>query len=221
MRLIQPESKAIQEILKEHDVQGGNRLNDCLSKLFVTLNDETNKDEVLIKVAALNQIYSTAIQYIAPVVEALTMEIDNSHKTYSLEDYVRKVDAVSRVTWTSKTSSKKHSRLNLSFASKYIHFLSGRLIPIYDSYTWIVMIGYLNQHSLSKRSYLAPKNYAEFYLLFIQFKRAFDLDSYSNYEIDKFLWQYGKRLVNEIMNVKGVGLQNAKSELRKRLSSGI
>jgi hypothetical protein len=140
MQLIELNKYNIRVMLDQHDLEGGNAINASLSKLFGTLNDEQNQYEVSIKVAALNQIYSTAIQYIAPVVSKIVDEIDNNHIAYGLEEYVTLVDKVSTITWKSQTTSENHTRRNISFCSKYIHFLSGRKLPIYDSYIWIVMI---------------------------------------------------------------------------------
>lgn len=208
-------------MLKEHDKDGGNDINESLTKLFNSLNDEKNKYEVSIKVAALNQIYSTAIQYIVPVVSQINKNIGNNHKRFSLEKYVDMVDIIATVTWISPTTSKKHTRCNMSFSSKYIHFLSERKLPIYDSYIWIVMIGYINQNNNSKLSFAAPKTYKEFYDVFLGFKSNFSLTEYSNYELDKYLWQYGKNLINGIIDKEGVKLDKAKSILKKRITKQI
>ena len=218
MQLIELSHENIQPILQQHGMEGGNSINESLSKLFDSLDDETNPFEVSIKVAALNQIYSTAIQYIVPVVDKIVLEIDNSHKKYNLEKYVELVDKVSTVNWVSPTTKIEHTRRNISFCSKYIHFLSGRKLPIYDSYIWIVMIGYINQKG-DKTSFSPPKTYTEFFQVFSNFKSLFNLQEYSNYELDKFLWQYGKNLINEIMKNQRVNLDKAKSILKARIKS--
>jgi len=216
--LVEPNNLNIEAILKQHDKDGGNSINDSLTKLFNSLNDETNEFEVSIKVAALNQIYSTAIQYIAPVVSQICKNINNNHETLSIGQYVETVDKIATVTWVSPTSAKQHIRCNLSFASKYIHFLSGRQLPIYDSYIWIVMIGYFNQRSKTKLSFAPPKSYREFYSIFLGFKRDFSLTKFTNYDLDKYLWQYGKNLINEIIRTEDVKLSKAKSILKKRIT---
>ncbi len=45
------------------------------------------------------------------------------------------------------------------------------------------------------------------------------MDDYSNYQIDKFLWQYGKTLIDTIKNNEQVSLDQAKSILRRRLTA--
>jgi hypothetical protein len=216
--LVEPNNSNIEAMLKQHNDDGGNSINDSLTKLFNSLNDETNEYDVSIKVAALNQIYSTAIQYLAPVVSQIHKNINNNHKTLSITQYAGMVDKIATVTWVSPASAKQHTRCNVSFSSKYIHFLSGRQLPIYDSYIWIVMIGYLNQKNKTKLSYSPPKSYQEFYSVFLGFKNNFGLTERTNYDLDKYLWQYGKNLINEIISAEGVKLDKAKSILKKRIT---
>ena len=218
MKLLEITDANFDEIIMLHDKEGGNSINASLSKLFNCLDNESSKFEVSIKVAALNQLYSTAIQYITPVVDKIVNEIGNNHALFNENEYVELVDKIATATWISPTTKKNHSRCNLSFASKYVHFLSGYKVPIYDSYIWIVMIGYLNQNSKSAHSFKAPANYRDFYNVFTEFKNNFNLTSYSNYELDKFLWQYGKNIINKIMNEESVNLDKAKSLLKQRVT---
>ena len=218
MKLLEITIANFDEIIMLHDKEGGNSINASLSKLFNCLDNESSKFEVSIKVAALNQLYSTAIQYIAPVVEKIVNEGGKNHKLFTEKEYVELVDKIATATWVSPTTKNAHSRCNLSFASKYVHFLSCRKIPIYDSYIWIVMIGYLNQNGKLACPFKAPANYRDFYNVFTEFKNKFNLTSYSNYEIDKFLWQYGKNIINKIMYEESVNLDKAKSLLKQRIT---
>lgn len=211
--------KNVSLILSQHDEEGGNLINASLNKLFLSLNDEANQYEVSIKVAALNQIYSTAIQYTNPVVDKIVSKINSNHIKLTEEGYSMLVDDISSVSWTSNTSGKLHSRNNMSFCSKYIHFLSSYKLPIYDSYIWIVMVGYLKEYHDSKLSFANPKSYNDFYVVFKEFKNKFNLHSYSNYEIDKYLWQYGKNIIKTIAKEEQVNLDKAKSILKKRITS--
>ncbi|SGY81518.1 Putative uncharacterized protein [Moritella viscosa] len=219
MTLLELNKQNINEILTQHHEEGGTSVNTSLSKLFSSLNDEEHLHEVMIKVAALNQIYSTSIQYIIPVVEKIIEIIDNKHDGYGVDEYVSLVDQIATVSWVSPTTGKEHTRCNLSFSSKYIHFLSGLKTPIYDSYIWILMIGYLNQNTNNtKLSFSAPTSYLSFYNILMKFKVEFKLEEYSNYDLDKFLWQYGKNVINEISMAEDVSLDKAKSKLKKMLT---
>lgn len=219
MKLIKISESHVRNILLVHDRDGGNLVNASLSKLFECMNDESSRHEVSIKVAALNQIYATAIQYITPVVDEIIHKVPENHKVFSDEEYSKLVDEIATVSWISPTTGKRHSRCNLSFASKYIHFLSRRRIPIYDSYIWIVMIGYFKQNGCNTYSFSTPKSYKDFYEIFIKFKQFFDLKAYPNYEIDKFLWQYGKNMLNDIIKETKSSLDSAKTTLKKRITN--
>jgi hypothetical protein len=213
MKLLEITDANFKEVLTLHDDDGGNSINASLLKLFKHLDDESSKEEVSIKVAALNQLYSTAIQYIKPVVEKIVNEAGKNES-----NFIELVDKIATVTWVNPTKKESYTRCNLSFASKYVHFLSNCEIPIYDSYIWIVMIGYLNQNGKSAYIFKAPANYRNFYNVFTEFKNEFNLKNYSNYEIDKFLWQYGKNTINKIMNEESVNLDKAKSLLKQRIT---
>ncbi|WP_034837183.1 hypothetical protein [Endozoicomonas numazuensis] len=217
MKLIKINAQNIDRMLAQHDADGGNEINESLGKLFASLSDEENKNEVSIKVAALNQLYSTSIQYIKPVVTKIVSEIKKNHSELGREGYLNLVDRISSVEWVSETTGKHHKRKNLSFASKYVHFLSERYTPIYDSYIWLVIVAYLKEKNM-KINLSSPGSYSEFYRNFSKFKESYNLESYSNYQIDKFLWQYGKNILSEIMESEEVNLDKAKSIFKKRIT---
>ena len=81
------------------------------------------------------------------------------------------------------------------------------------------MIGYLNQKNKTKLSFAPPETYQKFYDLFLEFKEDFNLVEYTNYQLDKYLWQYGKNVIGEIVSNEGVKLNKAKSILKKRIAS--
>jgi hypothetical protein len=217
MKLIEINTKNIERMLSQHDSDGGNEINESLGKLFSSLSDEENKNEVSIKVAALNQLYSTGIQYIKPVVAKIVLEVKQNHSELGDDAYLDLVDRIASIEWVSETTGRHHNRKNLSFASKYVHFLSKRYAPIYDSYIWLVMAAYLKAKNI-KINLPSPESYSEFYRYFTRFKESYCLESYSNYQIDKFLWQYGKNILSEIMKSEDVNLGKAKSILKKRIT---
>jgi hypothetical protein len=63
-----------------------------------------------------------------------------------------------------------------------------------------------------------PKTYAEFYQVFNDFKTSHNLQDRKNYDIDKFLWQYGRLLIDEIqIQNSNLSLEQAKTALKKQL----
>jgi len=218
MTLKEPTDAFIQKTLRDYERIEGDELNNKLQKLFNDFNDENNKFDVLIKVAALNKIYSTAITNIIPIVEQINKVANLNGNLDSVDCFINLVDKISKTEWTNDRN-KCYKRNNLSFASKYVHFLSDKEIPIYDSYIWIVIKGYLGQKDQEKTSFAPPKNYQEFYLTFCRFKSIFGLESYSNYKVDKFLWTYGRNLITKIEVDLKLDLERAKSVLKKRLKN--
>jgi len=218
MTLEEPTKSFIKVTLENYEIIEGNELNNKLQKLFNEFRDNTNKYDVLIKVAALNKIYSTAITNITPVVDQINKIATVEVNLKSLDSYISFVDKISKIKWTNGRNNT-FSRNNLSFASKYVHFISDRQIPIYDSYIWIIIKGYLGQKNRNKISFGNPIDYQEFYKTFCEFKRMFDLEKYSNYDIDKFLWTYGRTLINKISNELHLDLNQAKSELKRRIKT--
>lgn len=216
--LQKPTSEFINKIDDIYINEEGNEINRKLSKLFESFPDNSNKQDVTIKVAALNSIYSTAITNIKPVVNHIVKTIPKNTTNYSLNDYISEVDKIATIQWENPNNGKSFIRHNLSFASKFIHFLSNKQTPIYDSYIWILMIGYFFQKG-KKYSFSSPKNYLEFYSKFEEFKNIYSLNHLSNYAIDKFLWQYGKTTLFDIIKAENVNLNKAKSILKKRIVS--
>jgi len=218
MQLQKPTKEFITKILAQYSREEGNELNENLLKLFRTFDNDNDKYNVLIKVAAVNKIYSTAITNINPVVEKIINVNSEKIKLNEINDYVKFVDKISKIEWTNNKGND-FKRNNLSFASKYVHFLSEYKTPIYDSYIWIIIKGYLGQKNKTKITFKKPENFNEFYITFDKFKRELSLENYSNYELDKFLWQYGKTLIMNIENELNIDLNKAKSELRKRIKA--
>lgn len=218
MKLQKPTSEFISEILNLYIKEEGNELNENLLKLFRLFNDDDNKYNVLIKVAALNKIYSTSITNINPVVEQIIVTTKQNPNLKELNDYTSLVDKIAKIKWTNNQGNS-FERNNLSFASKYVHFISEYKTPIYDNYIWIIIKGYLGQKNGNKITFKSPENFNEFYLTFERFKKELNLECYSNYELDKFLWQYGKLLINNIKTELNINLEQSKSELKKRLKN--
>mgnify|MGYP000202667323 CR=1 FL=1 len=81
------------------------------------------------------------------------------------------------------------------------------------------MVGYLKQIGHKNLRFSPPNSYRSFFGVFQEFQSTFNLDRYSNYDIDKYLWQYGKNLINDIATSNDVNLDKAKSILKKRITN--
>lgn len=207
----------IDKMNKRHSTEGGTAINEKLDLLFSTFPNNICPNDVQVKVAVLNTLYNTSIKYILPVAKKINAEfkkLGKSNKSGKVSP-IDMVDRIATAEWRSEQTGKMIVRRNLSFASKYMHFESKRDVPIYDSYIWIVMNGYL-QAAGDRVTFRAPRNYADFYERFQQFRQRFYLDEYSNYQIDKFLWQYGKAKISGYRN-EGLSMAKAKARLQTEL----
>ena len=68
-------------------------------------------------------------------------------------------------------------------------------------------------------SFANPKTYKEFYETFMLFKSEFKLNEFSNYDLDKFLWQFGRESIGFIESELNMNLGKAKAELRRRIKN--
>ena len=101
------------------------------------------------------------------------------------------MDKISKVNWTNG-KGKCFERNNLSFSSKYVHFLSDFEIPIYDSYIWIIINGYLGQKNNEKISFENPSNFKEFYATFEKFKIDLGLEN---------IWTGESKVTDAVQNI--------------------
>jgi hypothetical protein len=207
----------IDELCARHDADGGTAINEKIFKVFECFPDNTCPYDVKIKVAVVNTLYNTAIRYIDPVVKSVNTVFSRLRNgDLIINNSIELVDLIATTSWKSDRSGVSHKRMNLSFASKFMHFHSERTIPIYDSYVWIVMTGYL--HRIGEYVPVGnPVHYSDFHDRFVFFMKTFNLTEYSAYEIDKFLWQYGKQLITDIQSELKADIEKAKRELRRRL----
>lgn len=223
MILEKPTSSFIKFHLGQFKENGNLAINDKMLELFQTFKDDTDINNVRIKVAALNEIFSTSIINIEPVITTIVQCADTSNPAQSIDQFVKQVDDIAKIEWTN-SQQKKYTRTNLSFASKYVHFTSNYQIPIYDSYIWILINGYLGQLKGSKLVFKAPTDYQTFHLRFLKFRNEFQLQTYSLFEVDKFLWQYCRNLLADLQQEHQLeNLNEAKpilmSNLRQKITS--
>lgn len=131
-------------------------------------------------------------------------------------------DEIANIEWTNDSKKKTFKRNNISFASKYVHFKNNRKPPIYDSYIWILIKAYLAKIKGISPRFTEPKSYAEFYQAFIEFKNEYDLNSLTNYDIDKSLWTYSKLEIQKILEEdRSKSLEQAKAELKRRIKNQL
>lgn len=154
----------------------------ALNHLFHDVFPQNKKmDEVLIKIAALNDFYSTNIFNVYAVAKHyVSIDIDNRLK----ENDMTLVDDLSLI-------PNIKSRI-YSFATKYCSHHKHNDYPIYDSYVDKMLIYFRDTYHFFEFSKEDLKNYLRFKKVIIEFKNFFELHQFSIKEIDKYLWQAGK-----------------------------
>ncbi len=157
---------------------------DALNKLFVELcpkND--NISDILLKVAALNDFYSTNIFSVFSVAQRI-IELDVDKRLD--EEDVNLVNEIQKVIISDK---EKHF---YSFASKYCSHHRPESYPIYDSYVDQVLRYFRNRDKFYKFKNGDLKEYSVFKRVLAEFQKFYDLQQFSLKEIDRYLWLFGK-----------------------------
>ena len=157
---------------------------DALDKLFFELlpsNEEIS--DILLKVATLNDFYSTNIFSVYPVAEhILNLKIDERLR----QGDVTLVKEIQNVTINGVT------RKFYSFSTKYCSHHNPNEYPIYDSYVEKVLKYFRKTDKFFNLKNADLKDYQEFKNIIIAFREYYGLEEFNLKEIDQYLWQLGK-----------------------------
>jgi len=160
----------------------------ALTDLFGQYPANTNLPHVLLKVVALNRLYSTNILSVHDVANHIyqhSQDVDSALAIGSLNV----VDLIAKVTIT--TTGKV--RENYSFATKYCSWHNQTSYPIWDTRVY----RYLRSlRRTSSEPFLGTKlyfwdEYSEFVQLMTAFRDRYKLNPLTFKQIDKFLYQHG------------------------------
>ena len=157
---------------------------DALDKLFFELlpsNEEIS--DILLKVATLNDFYSTNIFSVYPVAEhILSLKIDERLR----QGDVTLVNEIQNVTINGVT------RKFYSFSTKYCSHHNPKEYPINDSYVEKVLKYFRKTDKFSNFKNADLKDYQKFKNIIIAFREYYGLEEFNLKEIDQYLWQLGK-----------------------------
>ena len=162
---------------------------DALDRLFFTLCPEnTSISDILLKASVLNDFYSTNIFKIYPVAKhILALHIDERLRRGDNT----LVDDIATVIISGKT-------LNFySFATKYCSHHKPLDYPIYDSYVDEVLRYYRKVGRFASFQNGDLKEYASFKAILEGFRTFYHLEKFNLKELDKYLWQVGKKHFNK------------------------
>lgn len=157
----------------------------ALNKLFFqTYPNNTDIDDVLIKVSSLNDFYSTNIFSPFQVAKhIISLNID----ARLVAGDVTLVNDIAKVTMDNGTVRNFYS-----FATKYCSHHMPLEFPIYDSYVDRLLRYFRDTDRFFRFSSDDLKDYEKFKNILTQFTNYYRLEPYNLKEIDKYLWQLGK-----------------------------
>lgn len=158
-----------------------------IRKLFENVYPLNNTIEnVLIKVASLNDFYSTNIFNVYAVSKhILKLNIDDRLK-FGDENLVEDI---------SKVIIGNNQKNFYSFATKYCHHHNQGQYPIYDKYVVRALMKLKRSDKFAKFIKNDLKNYSFFKKIIQEFKSFYNLQDCTFSEVDKYLWQLGKGLI--------------------------
>lgn len=155
----------------------------ALTKLFTYLPENTQVEDVLLKVVALNDLYRTGILATYKVAEHIVKQgIDSALRAGD----PAVIDRIARV-----QLGERH-RTNYSFATKYAAWHYPNNFSIYDSFTDQLLWKYQKQEQFSVFRHNDLWHYAQYMTVIRHFQQYYQLTQFSLKDIDKFLWGAGK-----------------------------
>ncbi len=186
MNIPTPSPKEIQHYLKKWDsLDSYVSQESSLKKLFSkTYPQNTELDDVLIKVCALNDFYSTNI--FSPFAVAKHIVALNIDQNLS-EDNLETVNKIAYVEVKDGIFKNFYS-----FATKYCSHHKPTVYPIYDSYLKKILMYFKKKDKFCTFKSADLKTYSEFKNILLKFREFYGLESFDLKQIDKYLWQLGK-----------------------------
>ena len=189
----------------EHYLQTWNTLEnyrlqeDALDKLFLELCTKNIEiSDILLKVVALNDFYSTNIFSVYPVAKhILSLDIDSRLNSGD----------ITLVSDLQKVIIGGIVKNFYSFSTKYCSHHKPLDFPIYDSYVEKVLCYFRDRDRFSNFKTLELKDYKKFKDTLVEFKYFYGLDKYDLKKIDRYMWQLGKEYFP-----KNYGQKNSKKE---------
>lgn len=162
----------------------------ALIKLFAsTYPLNINLDEIVIKVSALDNLYSTQLRMSGGCVQMShhikALNIDHRLQSGDLS----LVDDIANITLPDGKSSRLYS-----FASKYCSFHRPEVFSIYDSYVDGVL-KHFNKIDGFYGKGMNNKDYLKYIDAINSFITFYELEEHSLKEVDKYLWQLGYDLI--------------------------
>jgi hypothetical protein len=181
-----PTSELLRMVYEENK---GDIADDALRELFSQYPRNDNRAHVLLKVVALNRLYSAGIFAVYDVADHIHLqakEIDAGLEIGNPEI----VDKIQRVTIRATGKQRKF----WSFATKYCSWHNQAEYPMWDTRVCRYLC------SLGVEEFAHPDawtRYADFKKLISDFRARYHLESFTFKQIDMFMWKYGAPPVSQ------------------------
>ena len=164
---------------------------EALDDLYLkTYPSNTDIKQVIIKVSALNDFYSTNIFKVYPVAQhIIDLKIDERIE----KNDVTLVNDIANVKVIEQTEDKKEKYINFySFATKYCSRHNPTEYPIFDSYVEKLLKYFRDTEQKISFKNNDLKNYSKYKNILLDFQKQYGLEQFNLKQIDKYLWQLGK-----------------------------
>lgn len=162
----------------------------ALERLFRLYPANTDKAEVLLKVAALNALYSTNIFDMVGLARHITER--------NIDDLLAAGDpgAVARIS-PAPLGKDKVLRSVLSFATKYCSFHNPEAYPILDTYVEQVLLAYRTRDAFAEFRAEDLRDFPKFKRIIGAFRSHYGLTALPLRAVDRYLWVLGRALVGQ------------------------
>lgn len=179
--LPEPTLASAKEKIQEFD-RDNYALESGLKQLIEAFPQNLDLGQILVKVSAINALYSTSIFGLFEVAKVIS---DVAVDPLLEHGDSRAVSDIAKVQYSGKT------RWNYSFASKYCSWHRPEMYPIFDSRVDFCLRSYQARDHFAKFTQNDLWDYGTFRRIVKQFQEHYGLESLSTKELDKFLYQLG------------------------------
>ena len=158
----------------------------ALSLVFARFPDNLFPEQVLLKVVALNSLYSThvlAVRNLAAHIVALRIDSLLLAGATELVDKIGNVPIDGRI------------RSHYSFATKYCRWHRPEAYPVFDSCVERTLQAYRTRGFVASFATSALRRYESFRAVLGELRAGYGLEGFSVLDLDKFLWLEGKDLL--------------------------
>jgi len=187
-----PTTELIDAYILSYDNRSAGETKCALDELAHVFPKNNRLQQVMLKVTAVDGLYSTGIRFISDGLYAVARHIINldidERLSACLPDVVNEI---------ARTGLGKDV---YSFASKYCSIHAPKAYPILDWYVAKVLWGYVKQaHFVDFKSETRffeaiYTDYCQYKMVIEVFQTTYALEEYDFDDLDKFLWLYGNEL---------------------------